>query len=343
MRVCILSFSIKGCILSDKIELYLEEEGHEVSSYASEKIAAMAGKQPIAQLEASTAKVFYESDAIIFVGSCETAIRAVAPFIRSRVTDPAVVVVDELGQSVVSLLSGQLITSNELAYSIADQVGATPVITNGAGKGGVFSVEAFAKKNHLYVVESVLAREISADLLYGNPVGFECDYYIEGSVPDSLGGDNIESGIFVSTDLLSNPFRNTLHLVPKNIIIGLVCSPGTRASDIEHFMYSNLEKYHIPVSRVGRICSLHALDEEAGITEVADSMNIKYQTYSDDTLLELEGNYSEDDPVGDIFNVDHASERCALRGSHGGKLIIKTQLTNGISMAAAVKKLTIRF
>ncbi len=344
MKVCILAFSIKGCILSDKIELYLEEEGHEVVSYASDKVAVMAGKEAIGRLEACVAGLFYETDAIIFVGSCETAIRAVAPFVRSRATDPAVISVDELGQNVVSLLSGQMITSNELAFNIADQLAATPVITNGAGRNAVFTVEAFARKNHLYVVESVLAREISAELLYGNPVGFECDYYIEGNVPESLGGgDDIESGIFVSTDLLSNPFRNTLHLVPKNIIIGLACSPGTKAADIEHFMYSNLEKYHIPVSRVGRICSLHALDEEPGIAEVAESMNIKYQTYSDETLLELDGNYSEDDPVGDIFNVDHASERCALRGSHGGKLIIKTQLTNGISMAAAVKKLTIRF
>lgn len=343
MKVCILAFSIKGCILSDKIELYLEEEGHEVFAYASAKIATMAGKEPIDRLEACVAKLFYDVDAFVFIGSCETAIRAVSPLIRSRVTDPAVVSVDETGQSVVSLLSGQMITSNELTYNLADQLGASAVITNGASKRAVFSVEAFAKKNHLYVVESVLAREISADLLYGNPVGFECDYYIEGEVPESLGGENIESGIFVSTDLLSNPFRNTLHLVPKNIIIGLVCSPGTKASDIEHFMYSNLEKYHLPVSRVGRICSLHDLDEEPGIVEVAESMGIKYQTYSDDTLLELEGNYSEDDPVGDIFDVDHASERCALRGSHGGKLIIKTQMTNGITMAAAVKKLTIRF
>ena len=343
MNICVLSFSIKGCILSDKIELSLEEDGHAVFAYAIEKIAARTGKEPFTKIESCVAKLFYDMDAIIFISSCETAIRAISPFVRSRATDPAVVVVDELGKNVVSLLSGQMITSNELAYTLADQVGATPIITNGAVKGSVFSVEAFARKNHLFVVENVLEREISSDLLYGNPVGFECDYYIEGKVPDSLSGENRESGIFVSTDLLSNPFTNTLHLVPKNIIIGLVCNPGTPARDIEHFVYSNLEKYHLPVSRVGRICSLHVLDEEPGIAEVAESLQIKYQTYSDETLLEVVGNYSEGDSIGDIFNIDHASERCALRGSHGGKLIIKTIMTNGISMAAAVKKLTIRF
>ncbi|MCR5700907.1 MAG: cobalamin biosynthesis protein [Lachnospiraceae bacterium] len=343
MNVCIFAFSIKGCILSDKLELCLEEEGHVVSSYAAEKIAAMAGKLPIHRLEASVANVFYETDALIFVGACENAVRAISPFIRSKATDPVVVVVDESGESVISLLSGQMLTANEFAYSLSDQIGATPIITNGAGRGAVFNIEAFARKNHLYIVESVLGKEMSNELLYGETVGFKCDYYIEGKIPDNLNNDNKERGIFVSTDLLSDPFDNTLHLVPKNIIIGLTCVPGTKASDIEHFLITNLEKYHLPVSRLGRICSLHALDEEPGIAEVAESLGVKYQTYSDETLLELNGTFSDIDTIGANFNVDNASERCALRGSHGGKLIIKTQENNGISIAAAVKKLTIRF
>lgn len=343
MKMCLLSFSIKGCILSDKIEVCLEEEGHTVYSYASEKFAAMAGKLPIPKLESTVARLFYEMDALIFIGSCETAVRAITPFVRSRATDPAVVVLDEIGKNVISLLSGQKLTANELAYSISDQLNANPVITNGGSLSSVFSIDAFARKNHLYVVESVLSKEISNEILYGKPVGFECDYFIEGKVPESLGNDGKEAGIFVSTDLLSHPFQKTLHLVPKNIIIGIVCSPGTKASDIEQFIYANLQKYQIPVTRIGRICSLYHLDEEPGIAEVANSLNIKYQTYSDEALMEVTGNFSGSDPVGDIFNIDNASERCALRGSHGGKLVIKKQEKDGITMAAAVKKLTIRF
>ena len=343
MNISLLAFSIKGCILSDKIEVCLEEEGHSVYSYASEKFAVMAGKLPIQRLETTVARIFYETDAIIFIGSCETAIRTITPFIRSKAVDPAVVVLDEIGKNVIPLLSGQMVTANELAYSLADQLNANPVITNGNHLGGVFSIEAFAKKNHLNIVESVLAKEISNEILYGKPVGFECDYFIEGKVPESLGNEGKDAGIFVSTDLLSHPFEKTLHLVPKNIIIGLVCSPGTKASDIEQFIYSTLQKYQIPLTRIGRICSIYHLDDEPGIVEVARSLNVKYQTYSDETLEEITGNFTGCDSVGDIFNIDNASERCALRGSHNGKLVIKKQERDGIAMAAAVKKLTIRF
>lgn len=343
MNISLLAFSIKGCILSDKIEVGLEEEGHTVYSYASEKFAVMAGKLPIQKLEVTIARIFYETDAIIFIGSCETAIRSITPFIRSKAMDPAVVVMDELGTNVIPLLSGQMVTANELAYSLSDQLNANAVITNGNRLSGVFSIEAFAKKNHLKIVENVLAKEISNEILYGKPVGFECDYFIEGNVPESLSSDGKEAGIFVSTDLLSHPFEKTLHLVPKNIILGLVCSPGTKASDIEQFIYTTLQKYQLPLTRIGRICSLYHLDEEPGIVEVAGSLNIKYQTYSDETLYEVTGNFTGNDRVGEIYNVDNASERCALRGSHGGKLVIKKQERDGIAMAAAVKKLTIRF
>ena len=61
MKISILSFSIKGCILSDKIEVYLEEEGHSVFAYALEKFAAVAGKIPFQRLEVVTARIFYES------------------------------------------------------------------------------------------------------------------------------------------------------------------------------------------------------------------------------------------------------------------------------------------
>ena len=104
-----------------------------------------------------------------------------------------------------------------------------------------------------------------------------------------------------------------------------------------------MQKYQIPLTRVGRICSIYQLDEEPGIVEVAGSLNVKYQTYAEETLREVSANYSGKDNIGDIFNIDYASERCAVRGSHGGKLVIKKQERDGIAMAAAVKKLTIRF
>lgn len=343
MKMCLLSFSIKGCILSDKIESCLEEEGHTIYAYASEKFAMMAGKIPIQKLDTTIARLFYDMDAMIFISSCETAVRAITPFVRSKTTDPAVVVIDEIGKNVVSLLSGQMITSNELAYSISDQLNSNPVITGGGNGAAVFSIEAFAKKNHLFITEAVLAKEISNEILYGKPVGFECDYFIEGKVPDSLGNEGKEAGIFVSTDLLSHPFQKTLHLVPKNIIIGIVCKHGTKASDIEQFIYDNLRKYQLPFTRIGRICSIYHLDEEPGIVEVANSLNVKFQTYSDETLLEVVGNFNGVDEVGESYEIDHASERCALRGSHSGKLVIKKIEKDGISMAAAVKKLTIRF
>jgi len=72
---------------------------------------------------------FGKFDALIFVCAVQIAVRKIAPFVKSKVTDPAVVVCDEAGKWAISLLSGHIGGANELTKQAADVIGATPVIT----------------------------------------------------------------------------------------------------------------------------------------------------------------------------------------------------------------------
>ena len=79
-------------------------------------------------LQEFTGKVFQSYDALIVVGACGIAVRAIAPWVRDKFTDPAVLAVDEGGQFVVSLLSGHVGGANELTLRTAEALGAVPVI-----------------------------------------------------------------------------------------------------------------------------------------------------------------------------------------------------------------------
>lgn len=103
-------------------------------------------------LDGWTQEHFQPGNALIFVGAAGIAVRAVAPYVRSKTTDSAVVVVDEMERFAIPLLSGHLGGANELAEKIAAVCGAVPVITTATDLHGLFAVDQWAKKQNCAIL-----------------------------------------------------------------------------------------------------------------------------------------------------------------------------------------------
>ncbi|VAX30618.1 Cobalt-precorrin 5A hydrolase, partial [hydrothermal vent metagenome] len=80
-------------------------------------------------LSAHVRKIFHEYEGLIFVMSLGIVNRVIAPMIKSKYTDPAVVCHDEVGRFVISVLSGHEGGANGLAYRVSSVTGAEPVVT----------------------------------------------------------------------------------------------------------------------------------------------------------------------------------------------------------------------
>lgn len=65
----------------------------------------------------------------IFMGATGIAVRFLDGLPQDKLSDPAMVVVDEAGRFAISLLAGHEGGANQLAYRVAAAIGATPVIT----------------------------------------------------------------------------------------------------------------------------------------------------------------------------------------------------------------------
>ena len=131
MKIRIISFTDRGERLAGQLAKKLPGD-------------AMRCARPLS-LDEWTRQGFSEADALIFIGAVGIAVRAVAPFLRNKAADPAVVVMDEAAGHVISLLSGHLGGANDLTRRIASICGADPVITTATDVEGVFAVDAWAR------------------------------------------------------------------------------------------------------------------------------------------------------------------------------------------------------
>ena len=192
MRVKGIAFSGPGCSTLKRIS---ETLGDGMEAVCRTK-ADSSGIPQTEDVDAWVREGFEGCDALVFVGATGIAVRYIAPYVRSKDRDPAVVCVDERGRFCIPLLSGHLGGANRLAGMIAEGIGAVPVITTATDINGVFAVDTFAKDNDLRIGSLEAAKEVSAALLRGDAVCFRSDIPFEGDLPGGLiMGDHSKAGI----------------------------------------------------------------------------------------------------------------------------------------------------
>ena len=188
----ILFFTDEGKRLAERISGEGEDAFQEIS-YTDGRKESLAGW---------TKKHFRTGQILLYVGACGIAVRAIAPYVQSKQTDPAVLVADERGRFVISLLSGHLGEANSYAEIVAGLTGAQAVITTATDVNGLFAVDVFAKKNGLVLTDFKAAKEFTANLLKTKkgilviPEPYRKWITVSGEVPEELtiSGEESEAG-----------------------------------------------------------------------------------------------------------------------------------------------------
>ena len=160
MRAALFAFSRGGCATARRILAALPEETW--MCYTMPRFEE-PGFLP---LDRAIYDVCFSSmDALIFVGACGIAVREIAPYVKSKKTDPAVVCIDEAGQFVIPLLSGHIGGANALAEKLAEKLDATAVVTTATDVRGKFAVDAWAARHGCAISDMGLAKAVSAAIL----------------------------------------------------------------------------------------------------------------------------------------------------------------------------------
>ena len=247
-----ISFTQKSSLLCKRLVDYLKEEGHSIVAYS--KYGGGELLQMEDNLSALTGKAFEDSNSIIFIGAAGIAVRAIAPFLKNKASDPAVIVINETGEYVIPILSGHLGGANSLAHKLASFLGGRAIITTATDINGVFSVDVWTKENGLHILNIENIKHISAALLNGQKIGFRCDFPVEGELPEFFTKDTTDYGIYIYDHKKQNadkqPFKNTLFLCPKLFAVGVGCRKGIPEEILEEVFLETLAAENIPKNLV---------------------------------------------------------------------------------------------
>ena len=341
MIVWLISYTARGRALAARAADIWKKEGHGCRTFALPKFCG-AGDEPLTLSAADWAgQGFAQADALVFCCAAGIAVRAVAPHVRDKRTDPAVLVLDEGGTFVIPLLSGHLGGANALALDLADKLSATPVLTTATDVNHLFAVDVFAKGNDLYIEDMALAKAVSAALLAREKVGFRSDLSVEGPLPRGLTEGDAPLGIYVSAGT-GAPFPRTLRLIPRRYVAGLGCRRGKSEGELESFLLENLGKSGVGLYELKALASIDLKRDEPGLTALADKLGLPFLTYLAEDLKAVPGNFTPSAFVKEVTGVDSVCERAAVLSS-GGALAVRKIAENGMTFALAKKEEAIRF
>ena len=332
MKKCaVLSFSERGAKLAQRIAEAMEKDWEAFCV------------QPRGNLSEVTGQLFGECDALVFVGACGIAVRAIAPYVVSKTCDPAVLVIDERGQHVISLLSGHIGGANALTKHIASAVSAYPVITTATDVNGRFSVDAWAAKHDLSIDDMGLAKAFSAGILDSDMPLFS-DLPLEGRLPEGIVlAQSGDLGAAVSYRI-AEPFKHTLRLIPKCLHLGIGCRRGTPAELIKSLVEKTFAEHDIDIRSVKRIASIDVKSDEEGLLAFAEGLAVPTAFYTAEELQQMQGDFSASAFVQSQVGVDNVCERAAvLSAGDSAKLIVRKTAADGVTVAVALENRRLTF
>ena len=167
--------------------IQIGDTGSEITSILKRQLGAKAIQRT------EIGKQWKKYDAFIFIGAMGICVRTIAPYIKDKHEDPAVVCIDSLGKNVISVLSGHIGGANDLTLEIAGLMGAREVITTQSDNAGLWALDTFEKRfdwpiaSDIYEMNECIFtfvnRQPTALLLEARDEGTD---YLEATKPDHV-------------------------------------------------------------------------------------------------------------------------------------------------------------
>ena len=281
-------------------------------------------------------ELFKNSNALVCLFSLGAVIRLIAPYLKDKKTDPAVIVIDDKTNFVISVLSGHIGGANELTQEIAEKIGAVPVITTAADVNKTIAVDLVGREFNWKIDDESTVTKISAHMVNEEPIGIfqetgKKNWYKQlpknVSVYDSL--DDLKKSsskayLIISDKIIDEDLnKESVIYRPPSLVIGIGLHWDTSKNTIKDGIESCLKKFKLSSKSIAKLVSIKKPQDVQGLIDIGKEMRIPVEYVNREDLAEISAP-NPSDIVKAFEGTASVSEAAAIKVS-GGKLVVEKQ------------------
>ncbi len=314
------------------------------------------GAKPLSgDLAADMKKIFGRYRSIACIMAAGIVVRTIAPLVRDKKIDPAVVVLDEGGRFVISLLSGHVGGANGLAEALAGITGGQAVITTASDVQGALAVDMLAQKLGCAVEDYGDAKRVTAALVNGGKaaawsynaaisrrLGDISGIGLYGSLDEVLKAKR-DSALIISPFILPPQIKEQLEPVavlrPKVLVVGIGCNRGTTAREIGNLAARAFREHGLSPLSVRNLATISDKKDEPGITEFARKAGVRVEYVSKRRLLKAGTPSGPSEKVFSNMGVYGVCEPAAMISAGADALLVPKKKSKNATVAVAQARL----
>lgn len=384
LRIYVMAFTAAGLETAERLSgIFSQQKNAEARFFAPSRLAKAADLEAAAaeppafsssSLAEFTSLAFAEADHIIYIGAAGIAVRAVAPYLKSKDTDPGVIVMDEKAAYVIPILSGHIGGANALALDMARALGAQAVITTATDVNGVIAIDSWAMQNHMKIDRIGNIKHISSAVLENRKVkvytqcrgsfsgqkaheltglyqGFENLDSLDSPNPSGSSGSDVPLVVITDSQSLIKDVRKrfpeALVLIPCVTFAGMGCRKDIDFLPAKELFDQALTELDLDVRAIRSLNSVDLKKDEKALLMLAEKYGIEFKTFSAEELMEAElhtdAEMSHSELVSRVAGAGNVCERAAVMGAAMGAtgsesdiyIIMKKTKRNGVTIAVS--------
>ena len=294
-------------------------------------------------------ELFKNSNALICIFSLGAVIRLIAPHLKDKKTDPAVIVIDDKINFVISVLSGHIGGANELTEEISVKLNALPVITTAADVNKTIAVDLVGREFNWKIDDETTVTKISAHMVNAESIGVfqqtgNKKWYKELpknlKIYDSLEElkkSNSKAHLIISDAVIDNELsQESVIYRPQSLVIGIGLHWDTSKNTIREGIELCLKKFNLSSKSIAKLVSIKKPEDVQGLIDLGKEMQIPVEYVDREELAEII-TPNPSSTVKAFEGTASVSEAAAIKVSKGELIVQKQKFPPNLTIAIARK------